>query len=76
MRSLLLLAVAMSLTSSAQTKKPEPKEIIFGEGDLIDGDLSRPDVEYLGPGVKVEHTSLIRVRETFKEKVMESAREL
>lgn len=76
MRALLLLAVAMSITSFAQTKKAEPKEIIFGDGDLIDGDLSKPDVEYIGTGVKVEHTSLIRVRETFKEKVMESAREL
>lgn len=76
MRALLLLAVAISLTSFAQTKKAEPKEIIFGDGDLIDGDLSKPDVEYFGTGVKVEHTSLIRVRETFKEKVMESAREL
>ncbi len=76
MRALLLLVVAMSLTSFAQTKKPEPKEIIFGEGDLIDGDLSRPDVEYISGHDAITHTSLIRVRETFKEKVMESAREL
>ena len=76
MRALLLLAVAVSLTSFAQTKKPEPKEIIFGDGDLIDGDLSKPDVEYIGGHPTTEHTSLIRVRVNFKEKVMESAREL
>lgn len=76
MRILLLALAMLSLSSYAQTKKPEPKEIIFGEGDLIDGDLSKPDVEYIGGGVKITHTSLIRVREDFKEKVMESAREL
>lgn len=81
MRKVLLLAVAsMSLVSFAQkkaeVKQPPTKEIIFGEGDVIDGDLSRPDVEYFGPGPGVRHQSLIKVREEFNAKVMESAREL
>lgn len=76
MRQVLLAVAMMSLTSFAQTKKPEPKEFIFGEGDLIEAGPSTPDVEYVGGRLKVPHTSLIRVREDFKEKVMESAREL
>ena len=76
MRTLLLAVAMMSLSSYAQTKKPEPKEIIFGEGDLIPGTISKPDVEFIDGRTPVTHTSLIRVREDFKEKVMESAREL
>lgn len=80
MRKVLLVAVAsMSLVSFAQKKaevKPPTKEIIFGEGDVIDGDLSRPDVEYFGHGRAVRHQRLIKVREEFNDKVMESAREL
>ncbi len=81
MRKVLLLIVAtMSLATFAQ-KKPEPrqatKEIIFGDGDFIDDvDLSKPDVEYFKSDVGAKHASLLRVREEFKDKVMESARDL
>lgn len=76
MRHLLLAVAMLSSASFAQTKKPEPKEIIFGEGDLIPGTISRPDVEFIDGRAPTTHTSLIRVRESFREKVMESAREL
>ena len=77
MRKLLLLTVAtMSLTTVAQVKKVAPREVIFTDGDLIDGDLSKPDVEYFNPACRVQHSSLIKLREEFKDKVMESAREL
>ena len=85
MRKLVMLMVAtMSVVSAAQTqngtqkpvKQAPTKEIIFGEGDVIDGDLSRPDVEYLRHGGHARHTSLIKVREEFKAKVMDSVLEL
>ena len=76
MRKLLLAVAMMSSSSFAQTRKPEPKEIIFGEGDLIPGTIAKPDVEFIDGRPPTTHTSLIRVREDFKEKVMESAREL
>ena len=81
MRKLLLLIVAtMSLATFAQ-KKPEPrqptKEIIFGDGDLIDDvDLARPDVEYIKGRDAVPHASLLKIREEFKAKVMDSVSDL
>ena len=79
MRKLLLVVVALSSLSSlaqGQSQNKKPTEIIFGDGDTIDGDLSKPDVEFVrtAPGAKFD--KLIRVREDFKVKVMESVREL
>lgn len=78
-KSLVLLFATMSLTTFAQTKKavlqPPVTEFNF-EGDLIDGTLSAPDVEYFIRDSKVDHPSLIKVRESFKEKIMNSAGEL
>ena len=66
----------MSIVSFAQTQKTPPvKEIIF-EGDVITGNLSKPDVEYFTHGSHPLRPSLIKVRQDFNEKVMESAREL
>lgn len=78
-KSLILLLATMSLTTFAQTKKPvlQPPvtEFIF-EGDLIDGTLKAPDVEYFTKGSNVDHPSLIKVRESFHDKIMNSAGEL
>lgn len=77
MRKLLLLTVVtMSMVSFAQTQKTPPVQEFIFEGDLIKGDLSKPDVEYFTPGSHALHPSLIKVRQDFNEKVMESAREL
>jgi hypothetical protein len=46
------------------------------EDDTIEGDLSRPDGEYVEAIKKVKHSNLIRVREEFKDKVMQSVGEL
>lgn len=81
MRKLLAVFVAISSLSSLaqsqpQTQNKKPAEIIFGDGDTIDGDISKPDVEFVrhAPGAKFD--KLIRVREDFKDKVMGSASEL
>jgi hypothetical protein len=46
------------------------------EDDTIEGDLSRPDGEYVEARRKVKHSNLIRIREEFKDKVMQSVGEL
>jgi hypothetical protein len=81
MRTLLAVVVAISSLSALAQQQPQPQtrkpaEIIFGDGDVIDGDTSKPDVEYLTRGGCVRHANLIRVREDFKDKVMASASEL
>lgn len=46
------------------------------EDDTIEGDLTRPDGEYVEARKKVQHSNLIRIREEFKDKVMQSVGEL
>jgi hypothetical protein len=46
------------------------------EDDTIEGDLSKPDGEYLEARGRVKHSNLIRIREEFKDKVMQSVGEL
>jgi hypothetical protein len=46
------------------------------EDDTIEGDLTKPDAEYVEARKKVKHSNLIKVREEFKDKVMQSVGEL
>ncbi len=84
MRTLLLtLAVALPLLASAQEKAEsqtkveyEKKTVINFEDDTIEGDLKRPDGEYVEARQKVDHSNLIRIREDWREKVMQASGEL
>ncbi|MBX2814227.1 MAG: adventurous gliding motility protein CglF [Myxococcales bacterium] len=42
------------------------------DGDTIDGDLLRPDGAYIEARKEVQHSNLIKVREDFRDKVLES----
>lgn len=46
------------------------------DDDTIEGDLTKPDGEYVEARKKVKHSNLIRIREEFKDKVMQSVGEL
>jgi hypothetical protein len=46
------------------------------EDDTIEGDLTRPDGEYVDARKRVKHSNLIRIREEFRDKVMQSVGEL
>ena len=62
----------------AAEKKPKdtgPKVINF-EDDTIQGDLTKPDGEYVEAHKKVNHTNLIRIREEFRDKVLQSVSDL
>ena len=50
-------------------------EINF-EDETIDGDLKRPDGEYVEARRQVSHSNLIRIREDWREQVMRSAGDL
>ena len=84
MRTLLLaIVLALPLAASAQQKDQPPpkveyekKTVINFEDDTIEGDLKRPDGEYVEARQKVEHSNLIRIREDWKEKVMQSSGDL
>jgi hypothetical protein len=85
MRKLLFtLAFALPLLAVAQEKAEQPqpkisyekKTVINFEDDTIEGDLKRPDGEYVEARQKVEHSNLIKIREEWRDKVMQSSGEL
>jgi hypothetical protein len=84
MRTLLLLtllaAPALALGQEKAAPKPnvtyEKRTEINFEDDTIDGDLKRPDGEYVEARRKVSHSNLIRIREDWKDKVMQASGEL
>lgn len=67
-------AVAQDKKAAADASK-KTTEYSF-EDDTIEGDLTKPDGEYVEARRMVKHPDLIRIREEFKEKVMQSAGEL
>jgi len=46
------------------------------DADIIEGDLNRPDSEYVNAMRGAVHSGLVRVREDYREKIMQSAGEL
>ena len=81
---LLMLTIAAPLFAAAQDKAAQPqakveyekKTVINFEDDTIEGDLKRPDGEYVEARQKVDHSNLIRIREDWKDKVMQSSGDL
>jgi hypothetical protein len=88
MRKLLLMVtIAVPLAGSAQSKGDTPpaaqpkveyekKTVINFEDDTIEGDLKRPDGEYVEARRKVDHSNLIKIRESWREKVMQASGDL
>ena len=81
--TLLVLAMTtLASTARAAPKAPaaettyEKKTVINFEDDTISGDLTRPDGEYVEGRKKVQHSNLIRVREEFRGRVLQSVGEL
>jgi len=87
MRKLLMMSVLLlAVPALAQDDAPAPQgggkgggnktTSIDFEDDTIEGDLSKPDGEYVEARKKVQHSNLIRIREDFEDKVMQSVGEL
>ena len=77
----LMMLVSLSAPAFAQDKGggnvqyKKQTEYSF-EDDTIEGDLTKPDGEYVEAKQKVKHSNLIKIREEFKAKVMQSVGEL
>ena len=90
MRTILLtLAIALPLSANAQAQDKgssappqqpkveyEKKTVINFEDDTIEGDLKRPDGEYVEARRKVDHSNLIKIRENWHDKVMQASGDL
>ncbi len=82
----LILALALPVLGRAQDDKrgdaPAPrveyekKTVINFEDDTIEGDLKRPDGEYVEARRRVNHSNLIKIREDWREKVMQASGDL
>jgi hypothetical protein len=82
-KAFLLTALLVPLAANAQEKKqPEPrveyekKTVINFDDDTIQGDLTRPDGEYVEARKRVNHSNLIKIREDWREKVKQAAADL
>jgi hypothetical protein len=72
----LFLFAAVAAAEDDENVIFKKKTVYNFEDDTITGDLTRPDQEFLSARKGVQHKSLIRVREDFKEKVLQSAGDL
>jgi hypothetical protein len=80
----LLAALVLPLAAWGQDKKapPEPKieyekkTVINFDDDTIQGDLTRPDGEYVEARKRVNHSNLIKIREEWRDKVKQAAAEM
>ena len=54
----------------------QKKTVYNFEDDTITGDLTRPDQEFLTGRKMAHHKSLIRIRENFRSKILQSAKDL
>jgi hypothetical protein len=61
--------------SATTTAAPRVRNYDF-DADFIDGELVRPDGELLSARGKVEHGSLIKVRDNFIREIVKSAEDL
>ncbi len=48
------------------------KTVVSFDDDTIDGDLTRPDQSYIESRKRVRHSNLIRIRDNFREKILNS----
>ncbi len=72
-----LLGSAPEKKGEAQPKvEYEKKTVINFEDDTIEGDLKRPDGEYVEARQKVDHSNLIKIREDWRDKVMQASGDL
>ena len=78
----LVLLAGPGAAAAQQAEKPaarveyEKKTVINFEDDTIEGDLKRPDGEYVEARRRVSHSNLIQIREDWKDKVMQASDEL
>lgn len=48
------------------------KTVVSFDDDTIDGDLTRPDHGYIESRKRVRHSNLIKIRNNFREKILNS----
>ena len=87
-RNLLALIAGLVMASSiALAQKPpaagggndvqyKQKTVYDFDDDVVEGDLVRPDGEFLGSRTAAKHSSLIKIRENFIPEMLKSAEDI
>jgi hypothetical protein len=78
------VAVLLPLAAVGQEQKAESRDrieyekktVINFDDDTIQGDLTRPDGEYVEARKKVSHSNLIKIREEWRDKVKQAAADM
>ncbi len=74
---LLLVSAPVAVRAAEPAKvEYEKKTVINFEDDTIEGDLKRPDGEYVEARRKVDHSNLIKIREEWRDKVLQASGDL
>jgi hypothetical protein len=81
MRSLIAAALLFfPSVAIAQTDRSEPiiqqRTVLDFEGDLVEAGLDNPDLTFIEAIKRHRHTSLIRIRESFDDRLVQSAKQL
>ena len=66
---------APSVADAQKEEKPKVKTFDFS-GDDIDGELVKPDGEFVDPRKFANHSTLIRIRKDFIKEIVKSAEDL
>lgn len=75
-----VLTLSVFAMSDARAQESEvvykKHTVVSFDDDTIDGDLSKPDGQYIDARKRQRHRSLIKVRETFRQEILRSVRVL
>lgn len=72
----LLTVLAAANTSRAEDVVYKKHTVVDFGDDMIEGDLSKPDGAYLESRKRLRHQRLIKIRESFREEILQSVRGL
>ena len=77
MKYLIALFVLLPVSeASAQEVVYQKHQVVDFGDDTIDGNLSKPDGQYLESRKRLRHQRLIKVRENFRPEILQSVRVL
>ena len=70
------LALAQASGGGAPDVKYRKKTVYDFDDDVVEGELQRPDGEYIDTNKKAKHSSLIKIRENFIPEMLKSAEDI
>ena len=70
------VAVVVAQTGDAPKVSYKKKTVYDFDDDLVEGELQRPDGEYIDTRRKAKHSSLIKIRENFIPEMLKSAEDI